>query len=245
LAMVFIFGQVWAPTVPGSFNPGEAPPDHLVVQVLPLYLLWLSAATSALLGRPWVARLLLLLTIPAALWSMTAPETDFLFRPSQLSVVLLISLAGLSFAGRPSRDHRTRRVLLIAAGSVGLISLLWVWLYRPVGPGSLVFPRGGMLELFGSGLVGILLVLLFVVALAAGMRELAAASLFAGVPWLSVPIVLNPVLPWPSPTIVLYPLGTALAVLVLALATSTIAFLITRRPPPGDLPRGNRGTARR
>jgi len=233
LAMVFVFGQLWAPTVPGSFNPGEAPPDHLIVQVLPLYVLWLLATGAALLGRPWIARGLVLLTIPAAIWSMTAPESDFLFRPSRISVLLLVSLAILAFVGRPTRDRATRRVLLIATGGVGLIALLWVMLYRPFGPGSLVFPRGGMLELFASGLVGVLLVVLFIAALGAGRRDLASASLLAGLPWFVVPVVANPVFPWAYPRLVLSPLGTVLAVVLIALVIPTVAFLVARRRPAG------------
>ncbi len=92
-----------------------------------------------------------------------------------------------------------------------------------------MFPRGGMLELFGSGLVGILLVLVFIMALAAGRRELAAASLLAGLPWFSVPVVLNRCCTWSNPTIVLSPLGTAVVVVALALGVSTFAVLVARR----------------
>jgi len=93
-----------------------------------LYLTWLIAFTTSFLGRPWLLRLLLVATIPAAIVARVVSEQlGMNLFPSTTTVLLLEMFALLALLGTPRPTARWR--IWIGLSAVVAVALI-TWVLR-------------------------------------------------------------------------------------------------------------------
>ena len=186
-----------------------------------LYVTWVLAFGAALLGRPWLLRVLLVATIPAAIVARVVSEQlGMNLFPSTTTVLLLEAFALLALLGTARRTARWRVWIGISAAvTFGLVA----WVLRGthgfliVGPNVMFF---GRYFFFQAGPIGAVIgglctagAVFIILCLALQRWTWAAVVTISTLPWFALYISRNPgdFAFWTAVAIILATLATAIA----------------------------------
>ena len=185
ISLALLTAQAWAPfsdvpaSLPGlpGFYGDRGMPDHVIWQLLIHPGLWIAAALATFAGVTWLARILLVASIPASIIGIVLTDGPDDLRPSFFLLVTLAVLALMTCTGRAPR----RWLLIATAISVAGVAS-WLAFSQPFG--ERYFPRGGLVDLIASPWPTLVLLAAGVVLAIRGRRLALAALLVAAIPWL-------------------------------------------------------------
>jgi hypothetical protein len=175
LALAAGSGQLWG-AWDAQGSPAEPVPDGFVWQIVIQPLLWVLGAVAAVVGWTVVARILLVLTLPASLVAVFSVDVSFVLRPSFFALVMMGVLALLACTGRSQP-----RWQLAATGIMGVLLTSWLAFLGPFA--GTYFPRGGLVDFIVTPYPLAAMVVATAVFMIRRDRVAAGAVIVAASPW--------------------------------------------------------------